>query len=396
MKSRFVIICFVAVVAGGCSKKAQQPVQASQGVPAIDVQLATAEVRPVEKAISVTGSLLPDESVNLGFEVPGTLAKVHVDFGQSVRKGQLLAELDRRELSLQLERSQAALAQSLARIGLSPGQGGTIPETTPNIRQAQAQYEDAASKFESARKLVESGDIARERFTEIEKQFRAREAVLNAAQDELRTLLAAVQGLRAEVALSEKRLEDASLRAPFDGAVTERMASPGQYLRENAPVLTIVKSHPLRLMVEVPESAVSRVRLGTALMFSTEAAPGAQYKAIVRQLNPTLDAKSRSLTAEGRLAGADPRLKPGMFVQVRLVTDSAARIPMVPRRAVYNIAGLSKVFVIRDGKAIEHKIQPGEVLGDWVEVPDAIQPGDKVAVSNLPALTGGSRVNVRN
>jgi hypothetical protein len=138
------------------------------------------------------------------------------------------------------------------------------------------------------------------------------------------------------------------------------------------------------------------VRLGSALAFTTEAAPGAQYEAVVRQLNPALDAESRSLTAEARLTGADPRLKPGMFVQVRLITDSAAQIPMVPRRAIHNIAGLSKVFVIRDGQAIEHKVQPGEAVGDWVEVPASIQPGDQVAISNLPALTGGSRVNVRN
>jgi RND family efflux transporter MFP subunit len=219
--------------------------------------------------------------------------------------------------------------------------------------------------------------------------------VLNAAQDELRTLLASVQGLRAEAALAEKRLADASMHAPFDGAITARVASPGQYLRENAPVLTIVKAHPLRLHVEVPESAVSQVRVGTTLGFTTEAAPGAQFQAVVRQLNPTLDARSRSLTAEARLNGFDPRLKPGMFVQVRLVTEKAAQMPMVPRQAIYTVAGLTKLFVIRDGLAVEHKIQPGETVDDWVEVPGVIRPGDEVAVSNLPALTNGSRVAVR-
>ena len=92
--------------------------------------------------------------MNLGFEVAGKLETVRTDFGQNVRKGQVLAELDRRELKLQVDRGNAAMAQALARIGLTPGQETSNPDSTPAIRQATAQLEDARSKFESARKLV--------------------------------------------------------------------------------------------------------------------------------------------------------------------------------------------------------------------------------------------------
>jgi RND family efflux transporter MFP subunit len=344
----------------------------------------------------VTGSLAPDESVDLGFEVPGKLQAVHTDFGRNVRKGVVMAELDRSDLQLQLDRSKAALAQALARIGLSPEEENANPDSTPAIKQAAAQYEDALSKYENARKLVESGDIARERFTELEKQYRAREAALNATKDELRTQLAAIQGIRAELNLARKRLADATLHAPFDGAVTARLASPGQYLKENTPVVTIVKPWPLRLRVEVPESAVTGVRQGTTLTFTTDAAPGAEFQAVVRELNATLDAQSRSLTAEARLTRADPRLKPGMFVQVRLITDSDAPTTMVPREAIYTVAGLSKLFVVRDGRAFEQKVQPGMSSGGWVEVPGAaVRPGDKVALGNLQNLIDGAAVTVR-
>jgi RND family efflux transporter MFP subunit len=394
---RVALLC-AAVLAAGCSKDEQKTAveAASKAAPPAEVQVATAESRSIERSILVTGSLAPDESVDLGFEVPGKLQAVHTDFGRNVRKGQLLAELDRRELQLQVDRSKAALAQALARIGLSPEQEDANPETTPAIRQATAQYEDARSKFESARKLVESGDIAKERFTELEKQFRAREAALHATRYELRTLQASIQGLRAELNLAQKRLDDATLYAPFDGAITARLASPGQFLKENTPVVTIVKPSPLRLRVEVPESAVSGVRQGSTLTFTTDAAPGAEFQAVVRELNAALDAQSRSLTAEARLIRADARLKPGMFVQVRLVTQKNAGATMVPRQAFYTVAGLSKLFVVRDGRAFEQKVQPGAALGDWVEVPSAaVQPGDKVAVSNVQNLIDGAAVTVR-
>jgi RND family efflux transporter MFP subunit len=394
MKPGILTLAVLLAATAGCGKKASSSeVQAaSQPDPAVVVRVAAAQARPVERSISVTGSLVPDESVNLSFEVAGALANVLVDFGQPARKGQVLAELDRREWSLQVERSRAALAQALARVGLKPGQEEANPESTPAMQQAQAQMEDARFKFESARKLVASGDISRERYTELEKAYHAREAAYQSARDELRMQLAAIQGLRTELKLSEKKLGDTVMRAPFDGAVMAKLVSPGQYVKENVPILTFVKAHPLRLRTEVPESAVGEVRVNTQVSFTTDAAPGVVFHAVVRELNPSLDAKTRSLTAEARLVEPDGRLKPGMFVQVKLVVARGAQVVMVPKDAIYAVAGLSKVFVVRDGTAIERKLQPGVQADDWVEAP-GLAAGDKVAVTNLGALVDGTRVN---
>jgi multidrug resistance efflux pump len=340
MKSLILVPVFLISLAA-CSggKKAPAAEKAAEPAAPPVVKTVRAEGRSMAKTIAITGSLLPDETVNLGFEVPGSLAGAYTDFGRPVKKGQVLAELDRREISLQLERARAALAQALARVGLRPDQADVVPETTPAIRQAQAQADDARSKFRSAERLVKSGDIARERFTELEKVYTAREAVLEAARDELRTQLAAVQGLRAEVGLAEKRLADTTLRAPFDGAVTQRLISPGQYIKENTPVLTIVKSSPLRLRADIPESGIPEVKVGTTLTFTTDAAPNATFRAVVRELNPALDARSRSLAAEARLVNGDARLRPGMFVQVQLAMARAAQVTAVPREAIYSVAG---------------------------------------------------------
>jgi RND family efflux transporter MFP subunit len=392
------LILLLAVLTG-CSRSGSQAEAASKSaIPEpLAVRVAAAEARALARTISVTGSLNPDETVSVSAEVAGRLAKVHVDFGQSVRKGQVIAELDRREFAIQHERARAALAQALARIGLDPGQEEVTPESTPAMRQARALLEDARFKYENSMRLAKTGDISRERANELEKTYRAREAAYQAAEDELRTQLASVQALRAEVKLAQKQLDDATVQAPFDGSVAARLASPGQYLRENAPILTLIKAHPLRLRLEVPESGAGEVRVGTPLEFTTDAVPGVRFRAVVRELNPALEERSRSLVAEARLSSEDPRLRPGMFVQVDLRLTKDATAVVVPQQALYRVAGLTKVFVVRDGRALERKITPGRQIDGWVEVPgEGIHPGETVAVSKLAMLVDGLPVKVES
>lgn len=396
MKFLTLLYLCIALTLAGCSRQTQPaPVQASAkpaDPPAIRVVLARG--RSLDRSVSVTGSLNPDEMVAVSPEVAGRVAAIRVDFGQSVRQGDILAELDKQEYQIQVERSQAALAQALARLGLKPGEEDTPPTSTPNVRQAQAQYEDAKFKFESAAKLVKTGDISQERYTELEKACRAREAALQAARDELRTQWASMESLKAEVKLAQKRLNDTVMRAPFDGAISQKHVSPGQYVKENTTILTLVKTNPMRLRVEIPETAAGTVRIGGTLTFTTDAVPGAEFRAVVRELNPSLDARSRSLTAEARLNSPDPRLRPGMFVQVRLVLQHDAQVVMVPKQAIYSLAGLTKVFVIRDGKAVECRVPPGQEIDGWVEVPaDQVHAGEPVAVERVPFLTDGAPVS---
>ena len=253
--------------------------------------------------------------------------------------------------------------------------------------------EDAKSKYDNASRLVKTGDISQERFTEMEKVYQSRHAALDAARDETRTLVANVQALKAEVKLAQKRLNDATLRAPFEGSVEAKLVSPGAYLKENTPIVTLVKTNPLRLRVDLPESAAGSVRIGTPLTFTTDAAQAGSFTAVVRELNPSVDEKSRTLVAEARLVRNDPRLRPGMFVQVQLLLARGVDVVMVPKEAVYSVAGLNKLFVIRDGRAVEQKINPGQELGGWMEVPrDVVNPGEHVAIAALSQLVSGTPV----
>jgi RND family efflux transporter MFP subunit len=383
----------------GCSgqQDSQKVAEAARKPEPLTVQTAAAETRLVDQGISVTGSLSPDESVNLSAEVAGRVTAIHADFGQRVHKGEVLAEINPQEYQIAVDRGQAALAQALARVGLTRDQENTPPESTPAMRQSQAQMDDAKFKFESAAKLVQSGDISQERYTELEKAYRARQAGFDMLRDDMRSQWALVDSLRAELRLAQKHLSDTQVRAPFDGAVTQKMVSVGQYMKENTPILMLVKADPLRLRAEIPENGSADVRVGSTLTFTTDAIPDQEFRAVVRELNPSLDSKSRVLEAEGRLTQSDPRLRPGMFVQVKLTTKRSAEVVVAPKQAIYTVAGLQKIFLIRGGKVVEVRVPPGAEKDGFVEVPsDLVKAGDRIAISNLPALTNNADVRVQN
>lgn len=362
----------------------------------LNIKTAVAEERSVERSIAATGSLLPDDTVTLSSEVQGRVAKIHYDFGQSVKKGAVLLELDPTEYDLQIERAKGALNQSLARLGLPPYTGKAAPpESTPALRQVLAQVEDAKFKYENAAKLVKTGDVSQERFTEIEKAYRARQAAVEFARDDMRVAWMNVTALEADLKIVQKRRNDTILRAPFDGEIGEKVAAVGQFVKDNTPLLKLVKTNPLRLRAEIPETAAGLVRVGSQLSFRTDAIAGAEFVAVVRELNPSLDARSRTLSAEARLVKGDVRLRPGMFVEVKLVTEAAAKMVAVPRQAVYSVAGLTKLFVVQNGAAKLVTFTPGIEADGWIEVPNGVvKPGDQVAVSQLGTLTNGTKVRM--
>lgn len=377
----------LALTLSACAKKQTTETKKFPAAEALAVKTLPAESRTVERSILITGSLQPDETASVSSEVAGRIARIHGDFGQSVKKGDVLVELETTEFQIDIDRKRAAISQAMARLGLDPSNFEKSPESTPAIRQAVAQLEDAKSKYDSAAKLVQSGDIARERFTELEKGLRAREESVAAAKDDMRTQWAAIAALKADLRSAEKHRSDTQVRAPFDGVISARMVSPGQYMKENTPIVTLVKNYPLRVRLEAPESAAGLLRIGTNLTFTTDAIPGETFPAVLRELNPTLDTKSRTLSAEARATKNDPRLRPGMFVQVKLTTAGATKIVAVPKQAIYSVAGLNKLFVIANGRAYEKRFIPGQDLGTSVEIPgDLVHEGDQVAISQLNML----------
>ena len=180
--------------------------------------------------------------------------------------------------------------------------------------------------------------------------------------------------------------------SPIDGAVSLKQASVGEYLGAGAPVATLVRLHPLRLRVSVPEREGAGVRAGQSVKLVVEGA-ATSYGGRVVRLSPIVQEQNRTLLVEAEVPNERAALRPGSFARVEIVTDSSQSVVTVPASAIIVFAGVEKVLVVRQGKTAEIRVQTGRRLGDDVEIVDGLKAGEAV-VDRPGNLTGGQSVTV--
>jgi RND family efflux transporter MFP subunit len=182
------------------------------------------------------------------------------------------------------------------------------------------------------------------------------------------------------------------LVAPIDGAVRERRASVGEFLAAGAPVVALVRIHPLRLRVAVPERESAAIRIGQAVRVRVEGDP-AEHEGRVARLSPSIQEQNRTLVVEAEVPNRGRRLRPGSFARAEIVVEADRAAVLVPATSVVSFAGVEKVFGVKDGVAVEKRIRSGRRAGDRVEVLEGLAAGEPV-VAEPGNLAGGLPVTV--
>ena len=359
---------------------------------AIEVNTAAAIERSTNRSVEVVGSLVAEDEVTVSSQGSGNLEDITVDLGSPVRRGQVIARLDQRELKLKVDQAQGTLHQAEARLGIKRGER-IDPQKQPDVRLAFAALERARYDLNASRSLAESGDISKQQLDVYQKTLDQAEARYQAALENVRNLEAIIEEKRAALDLTTKQLTDTQIVSPINGVVKEKAASRGEYLQPGKAIVTIVQIDPLRLRVDIPEYAAASVKTGQTLTLTVEAFPGRTFNGRVVRIAPSLNEQTRALTVEAQVANPGNQLRPGMFAKSNLVTTKDAMAVMVPRRAVQTIAGLNKVFVIENGRSSERLVKLGGSDGDLIEVIEGVKSGELVAISNLDKLQEGSAVN---
>jgi RND family efflux transporter MFP subunit len=360
--------------------------------PPVDVATAPAITRNLQRDVEVVGSFAADEEVAVSAQAAGELSQLNVDFGGYVSQGQLIATIDQRDAKLKVEQAEATLKQTLARLGMKEGENFDSNRNA-DVRVAKSQLDWAKLELDRSMKLIEKGDIPRSSYDEKVTNHNLAQARYQAALDSVNQQLAAVEQQRAALALAKKALADTVVRSPISGAVKEKHASRGAYLMVNGKIVTLVKINPLRLRADVPESSSAAVRTGQTVNVTVDAFPNRTFTGRVARIGPSLDEKTRALTVEAEVANSGNLLRPGMFAKSRLITSANAPAVMVPQRAVAPAAGLSKVFVIENGKAVERIVKTGATDSDLIEIVEGVKDGETVAISNLDKLQSGTDVH---
>ena len=358
------------------------------------VRVVAAAVGRLPRTVTVTGTLAADEEVVAGFKVAGRVSEIAVDLGSPVRKGQVLARLDPTDFLLRVEQAEAALRQVRAGLGLPrDGSAESVdPEKTALVREARAVLEEARLNRDRMVRLWEKDYIARSEVDASLSKLLVAESRYQAALEEIRNRQELLAERSSGLALARQQLADAVLSAPIDGAVRERRASVGEYLAAGAPVFGLVRVHPLRLRLAVTERDAPSVRIGQAVQVRLEGDP-AVHAGRVARLSPSISEQNRTLVVEAEVANPSGRLRPGSFARAEIVVEADRTAVMVPTSTVVTFAGLEKVFVVKDGKAVEQRVRTGRRSGDRVEILEGVAAGEQVVV-DPGSLVGGTPVIV--
>lgn len=384
----------------GCGKTtAGQPAgpgRGGGGGAPVPIKTTTVQRMSVQRQVDLSGTLMSPDQAKVSAETSGRIEKVLVEIGTEVKAGAPLVKLEPTELNLALARAESALRQTRAQLGMSGPTGDT--DKLPNdddigsVRNALASLNDARATADRSRVLFERNLISPVDLQTAETRFKVAEAAYQSAADTARGTKALLQDRRAAYDLALKKVNDAVVRAPISGVVADRPVMVGEFIAERALVATIVQVNPLKLRTGVQERHAGIIEPGQPVEFRVESFGDTLFHGKVAYVSPSLDQTMRTFTVEALVDNADRRLKPGFFAKGSILTKMDEGVLAVPDSAVSTMAGVSSVYVVKDGKITQQQVKLGVRQGNLWEVLDGLTGSETLAASRLNELATGTRV----
>jgi RND family efflux transporter MFP subunit len=240
--------------------------------------------------------------------------------------------------------------------------------------------------------FLDRGLTAKATLDSAEASLEVAEGQYQDALEEIRNRQGVLVQRRSELEIARQQLQDTVLRAPLDGAVRERQVSVGEYRALGTPVMTVVRTHPLRLKLAVPERETAALQNGLPVRVSVEG-DTRQHEARLERIGAAVDEANRTLPVEAVVPNPRDALRPGQFATAEIIVSQRDSALVIPRDAIVTFAGVQKVLTIKDGRAHELRIRTGRRDGERVEVVDGLSDGE-VVIRDPGNLVDGARVQV--
>jgi len=361
------------------------------------VHVYTVAEEVAHRRIQAVGSLHALEESILSAEVEARVSQVLADIGDTVKEGQPLIVLDSRELQFEVDRQRGIVQQVRAQLGIGPNDPvPTDPKKIATVVRAEADLFDADRKYTRAQEMFKEKLISQQQLDEAASRSQSTRAAYNVALQDVDRLKALLVSSEAAERLAEKKLNDATIRSPFPGAVKTRNVHPGEYLRLQSPVMTVVRTDKLRARLAVPERWAGWINDGALVDLHVEAFPSDTFHGKISRIDPSVAQDSRTFEAEALLENVDGRLKPGFFVQASIPSEKQEKTLFLPYTAVNYRYGVYKVFLLNGSRVSERQIRPAgqteDDRGRRFEVAEGLKPGDRVAVAVSGDLRDGANV----
>jgi RND family efflux transporter MFP subunit len=326
----------------------------------------------LEDKVNLVGSLRPIAEVEVMSKIAGRIEQVLVDVGDPVRKGQLLAVVEGREIEQQIQEAEASLAISRA-----------------SIRQREAELANFTRQVRRYRDLYEQDLISRQELDDVLTRQQASEALLELSKAQFRQAEASRNQFRID-------LENTRSHAPMDGFVGRRLVHPGALVSGNTPILHILDLRTLRMVVNVVEKDIVRVRRDVEAEIRVDAFPARTFRGKVSRVSPIMDPATRTGGVEIYVSNDRLDLRAEMFARVTLDLGGQRKGILVPREALVYRGDQSGVFALNGNRVQFRPVQVGVTQQNAVEILEGVTLGEQVVSMGASLLKDGDEVRLRS
>ena len=359
----------------------------------------------IARTISLTGEIIPQESVKIAAVKEGLINYFPRREGDEVEAGEKLVEIDRQIYRAELKKAEARLNSAQAK--LAHLKSGSRPEELDQqrseVRKWRASLEQARADYERQKELrlreftsKQAIDQARERMEVTEAELKRAEEKLRMmeagpAETEIAVQEAAVQEASSDLVLAEAHLDECVINAPFGGIISQAHVRRGDLAVPRSSLIEMYDPDSLAVQFAVPESQSAAVAEGAQVSIVLDAFPGKQLRGKVKRVYPELDRKLRTRIAEAEII-EDIKTSPGMFARVKLDIEKAEEAVLVPENAVIEKNGVESVFVFEDGRVHTREVSVGITDGRTAQILKGLEEGEKVVTTPPRNLSNGVEV----
>lgn len=357
-----------------------------------DLAVVTAQHVDMQRTVRATGTIFGDEQTTIAAKVSGRVLEVHVDFGDKALPGQPIVTIDPLDYELARDERTMAFQQALARLGLTelPGEDFDLA-SLPTIERARLEAENARVRYERGKRLADRNPplISEQDFEDLRTTWEVAQSDLRVQELEAKAGLAEARVLDAQRRIAEQRVADTVHRAPEDVnapnreyVVARRLVAVGDFVQVGTPLAELIDTNPVKLRATIPERMIGSVKIGQPASVRVESFDGT-VQGVVTRISPAVSERTRTNMVEITIPNDDHALKPGAFATAEIAIGTVT-VVAVPHDAITTFAGVSKVYVVRDGKVEPVRIEMGDSQGEFVEVMQGLT-GEERVVRRPPA-----------
>ncbi|NLM25463.1 MAG: efflux RND transporter periplasmic adaptor subunit [Firmicutes bacterium] len=380
----------------------------SPAVAQLPVVISPVVTKDFSETLTYHGSLAAKAQVYVIPKVPGRVEQVFVEVGDQVNQGDLLIQLETAELLLHKKQAEAGVAAAKAQLekALTGARPEEIEQALANLQQVKASYEATVLTVERARPLYQAGLMSSQDWDGLQAQLSVAEAQLNLAEqavaiikqgarkEDLAMAEAALSQAQATYDLARLSLENAGIKAPITGVVSQVLTEAGSLVGSTGPVVTIIDSSTVKLTVMASEHEVVKIQPGQIVDLQVNALPDLKIQGIVKTVAPMGDLVGGLFPITIEIPNRQGLLKPGMYCTANLEVSNELNALAIPSKAVIQTDSFPQVYVIQNGKAQLVPVKLGLKTEGYAQVISGVNLGDNVVVSGQNRLSPGAEVRV--